>query len=59
MDPIVDSPAFLMVFWFIYSVEKAIRDLQGENWDVASDCNMHNLYNGLELHRVGIQIHHG
>jgi hypothetical protein len=59
MDPIVDNPAFLMVFWFVYSVVKAIRNLQCENWNVASDCDLHNLCSSLKLHKVGMQVHHG
>jgi hypothetical protein len=59
LDPIIDNPAFLMVFLFVYSVLKAIRDPQCENWDVASDCDLHCLCNGLELLRVGMQVHHG
>jgi hypothetical protein len=58
MDPIVDNPTFLMVFWFVYSVVKAIRDPQCENWDVASDCDLYSLCSGLELHRVGMQVYH-
>jgi hypothetical protein len=58
MDPIVDNSDFLIVFWFVYSVVQAICDLQGENWDVASDCDLHNLCSGLKLHRVGMQVHH-
>jgi hypothetical protein len=59
MDPIVDNPAFLMVFLFVYSVVKAIRDPQCENWDVSSNYDLHNLCSGLKFHRVGMQVHHG
>jgi hypothetical protein len=59
MDPIVDNLAFLMVFLFIYSVVKTICDSQCENWEVASDCDLHSLCSGLEFHRIGMQVHHG
>jgi hypothetical protein len=59
MDPIVDNPIFLMVFLFVYSVVKAIRDPQSENWDIAFDCDLHNLCSGLKLYRVAMQVHHG
>jgi hypothetical protein len=59
MDPIVDNPTFFTVFLFVYSVVKAICDPQCENWDVSSDCDLHSLYSGLELHIVGMQVHHG
>ena len=59
MDPIIDNLAFLMVFLFVYSIIKAIRDFHYENWDVIFDCNMHSLCSSLELHKVGMQVHHG
>ena len=59
MDPIIDNSTFMMVFWFVDFVVKAIHDLQCENWDVASDCNLHNLCSDLEFHRIGMQVHHG
>jgi hypothetical protein len=59
MDPIVDKPTFLMDVLFVYFVVKVIRDPQCENWNVSSDCDLHSLCSGLELHRVGMQVHHG
>jgi hypothetical protein len=59
MDPIFDDPAFLMVVLFVYFVAKATLDLQYENWDVFSACNLHSFCSGLELHIIGIQVHHG
>jgi hypothetical protein len=59
MDPIIDNPALLMVFWFVYSVVKAIPDIQCENWDITSDCDLHSFRSGLELHKVGMQVHYG
>jgi hypothetical protein len=58
MDPIVDNLAFLMVFWFVYSVVKATCDPECENWDIDFNCDLHSLYSGLELHKVGMQVHY-
>jgi hypothetical protein len=59
MDPIVDDSAFLMVFLFVFSIVKVRRDPHCESWDAAFDCNLRSLGSGLELHRVGMQVHPG
>jgi hypothetical protein len=59
MDPIVDNLAFLKVALFVYFVAKAMLDPQCENWGEFSESDLHSLYSGLELHRIGMQVHHG
>jgi hypothetical protein len=58
MDPFFDNPACLMVFLFVYFVAKATLDPQCENWDVSFDCDPHSLCTNIELHIIGMQVHH-
>jgi hypothetical protein len=58
MDPIVDNPAFLMVIFFVHFIAKAMFDPEYEIWDIFYGCDLHSLYSGLELYRVGMQVHH-
>jgi hypothetical protein len=59
MDPIFDNLAFLTIVLFVYFVAKATLDPQCENWGIFSGFNLQSLCSGLELHRVGMQVHHG